>query len=103
MANQDHIAVSPENQRAAGDIHGQAAEFLTSIPTNHDEIIQWVHSLGPIYRPVIPEITRLLNERHTDYTQQAQEHTALQSGLHALAAAWENHEHTAATNITEST
>lgn len=103
MANQDHIQVSPENQRAAGDVHGEVAEFLTGIPTNHDDIIGWVRSLGPLYAPVIPEIVRLLEERHADYTEQAHEHAALHAGLHTLADAWESHEQSAATQITEST
>ena len=103
MPNPDEIRVSPENQRAAGDIHGEVAEFLKSIPTNHDDIITWVKSLGPIYKPVMPEIVRLLNERHADYMEQAQEHETLRTGLHANAAAWETHEQSAAAHINEST
>lgn len=103
MDNSDHIRVSPENQRTAGNIHGEVAEFLKSIPSNHNDIIAWVESLGPIYKPVVPEIARLLNERHADYMEQAREHETLRDGLHANAAAWETHEQSAAANINEST
>jgi hypothetical protein len=103
MSDADEIRVSPENQRAAGNVHGEVADFLRSIPTNHDDIIAWAQSLGPIYRSVVPEIQRLLNERHADYTEQAQEHEALRTGLHANADAWEAHEQAAAAHITKST
>jgi len=103
MSTPDEIRVSPENQRDAGNVHGEVADFLKSIPTNHDEILAWVRNLGPIYKSVVPEIERLLNERHADYMEQAHEHEALRAGLHANADAWEDHERTAATRIEKST
>lgn len=102
MAEKDIIRVDTENQRTAGTTHTDVAEFLRDIPTNHDEIIAWLESLGPIYKPLLPELRRVLDERHADYTDQADHHENLGAGLHASADRWDAHEDAAANQIRSS-
>lgn len=98
MAN-DEIQISTENQRQAGANHAEVAEFLRQIPKDQDDIVAWLNEKGPLYKPLIPEVERLLAERQAFYDDEAAEHEHLHRGLNTTADAWEAHEDQAIRDI----
>lgn len=102
MANEE-IQVSTENQREAATNHAEVAEFLRQIPQDQEQIVAWLESKGPIYKPLIPEVQRLLDERRAFYDDEAAEHEHLHRGLNKTADAWEAHEDQAISDINAAT
>lgn len=86
------IRADTDNQRDAGNRHLEQRDYLASVPSNHEEIVAWARSLGPIYTEFTDELTNLLNDRRGFYDDAAAGEDQLGTGLHKTAALWDDHE-----------
>lgn len=93
------IQVSPANQRAAAAHHKAVAEALGSVTANHEEILAWANNLGPVFEEWASELHSVLADRHNFYTDEADEHHNLATGLEKTALMFEANEQRAATAI----
>jgi hypothetical protein len=94
----DSIRVEPENLRDAAAHHGEAADYLRTVPATHDAIQESLDSLGPIFGELREAGRELLEQRRQCYEQQAHDHATLANNLKRSAQYWEEHEaNTAAT------
>jgi hypothetical protein len=88
----DMIRVEPGNLRDAAAHHGEAAEYLRTVPSSHDAIQESLDSLGPIFGDLREAGRELLEQRRLCYEQQAQDHATMADNLRRSADYWEQHE-----------
>ncbi len=86
------IRVDTDNQRDAGNRHLEQRDYLASIPSNHEEILAWARSLGPIHKEFADELENLLTDRRGFYNDASAGEDQLGTGLHNAATAWEDNE-----------
>lgn len=86
------IRADTENQRDAGNRHLEQSDYLASIPSNHEEIVAWARSLGPIHKDFADELETLLQDRRGFYNDASAGEDQLGTGLHNTAALWDDHE-----------
>jgi hypothetical protein len=95
----DFIRVDPANLREAAAHHGDAAEYLRTVPSSHDAIQESLDSLGPIFGELRDAARELLDQRRLCYEQQAQDHATMADNLKRSAEHWEQHEVDTATTM----
>jgi hypothetical protein len=95
----DITRVDPANLRDAAAHHGDAADYLRTVPSSHDAIQESVDSLGPIFGELREAARELLDQRRLCYEQQAQDHATMADNLTRSAEHWEQHEVETATKM----
>jgi hypothetical protein len=95
----DIIRVEPANLRDAAAHHGDAADYLRTVPSSHDAIQESLDSLGPIFGELREAARELLDQRRLCYEQQANDHATMADNLKRSAEYWEQHETDTATKI----
>ncbi len=95
----DIIRVDPGNLRDAAVHHGEAADFLQTVPATHQAIQDSLDSLGPIFGGLREAGRELLEQRRLCYEQQSLDHAAMADNLKRSADYWEEHEAQAATAL----
>jgi hypothetical protein len=88
----DMIRVEPANLRDAAARHGEAADYLRTVPASHDAIQHSLDSLGPIFGELRDAARDLLEQRRLCYEQQAHDHATMADNLKRSAKYWEQHE-----------
>lgn len=88
----DMIRVDPGQLRDAATHHGEAADYLRTVPSTHDAIQESLDSLGPIFGELREAARDLLEQRRLCYEQQANDHAAMADNLKRSAEYWEQHE-----------
>ena len=93
------IRANTDNQREAGNRHNEMRDYLAAIPNNHEEILAWAQSLGPVYAEFAEELKTMLDDRAGFYADAAATEDQLGTGLHKSAAMFEAHEDHASSQI----
>jgi hypothetical protein len=88
----DIIRIDPDSLRDAAVHHGEAADFLRTVPAKHDAIQESLDSLGPIFGELREAGRELLEQRRQCYEQQALDHATMADNLKRSADHWEDHE-----------
>ncbi|ORB84830.1 hypothetical protein B1987_14705 [Mycobacterium kansasii] len=97
MADQIHVV--PAHLREAAARHQQTSEYLRTVPSSHEAILESLESLGPIFGELRGAGRELLELRRQCYEQQADDHADIAQSLKTSAAMWEQHEHSAASDF----
>jgi hypothetical protein len=93
------ISVSPENQRQAAANHKAIGHELNGAATIFDDAVEWGQGLGPIFKEWFAALSELIEDRRAFYTDEAEEHHRLGTGLSNAADMWDANEAQAAKDI----
>ncbi|OBJ50856.1 ESX-1 secretion-associated protein [Mycobacterium sp. 1423905.2] len=95
----DRIRVVPAHLREAAAHHERTSDHLRTIPASHPAIQESLDSLGPIFSELREAGRELLELRRQCYEQQADDHADMAQNLRTSATVWEQHEETAAHDL----
>lgn len=88
----DRILIEPAQLREAARQHGDAADYLRTVPGTHAAIQESLDSLGPIFGELREAARELLDQRRLCYERQADDHAEIADNLRRSATLWEEHE-----------
>jgi uncharacterized protein YukE len=95
----ERIHVVPDELREAARHHRETADQLRAVPSDHQDIMTSLDSLGPIFSELRDAGRELLDQRLACYERQADAHTELAANLQHAADTWEQQDSDAAAQL----